>query len=153
MSKVIEMPREINFDKWSYADFVNAFNYFRDGNSEKLNALLTKATGIDYEDMDLEESAKAKHETILAMNKFVESLDISVCHVDFKAGKWNDKSYRNFQKAMNSRNINEVERLVKQVAFLDDVERDSITPLTARQGCTMVRAITQKYQDILTGKS
>jgi hypothetical protein len=143
----------LNFDKWTYSDFANAFNHFRDGNSEAFNGLLTKATGKDFDDMPLEDAAKAAHEAIMSMNKFVEKLDFTECTVDFKAGNWSSKEYRNFQKAMNSRNIQEVENLIRQVAFMDDVEQDSDAPLSARQGCIMVRAITQKYQDILTGKS
>lgn len=140
----------LNFDNWTYRDFADAFNYFRDGNSEELNKLLTKATGVDYDEMDIEESGKAKFETIQAMNKFVEKLDFSDCRVDFKKAKWNDKKYRQFQNAMASRNVDEVENLVREVAELEGV---TDAPLTARQGVIMVRAITQKYQNILTGKN
>lgn len=144
---------ELNFNNWTYSDFAMAFNYFRDGNSEALNGLLTKATGTDFDSMPLTKAAKSTYDAIMGMNKFVEGLDFTTCRVDFDAANWDSKAYRRFQKAMNSRNIEEVEKLVREVAFMEDVDNASDAPLTARQGCTMVRAITQKYQDILSGKS
>lgn len=143
----------MDFSKWSYGDFADAFIFYSRGNSEDLNKLLTKLTGLDYESMDLDESTRAKHEVIQAMNTFVKELDVTDVDVDFKRGKWNDKKYRQFSAALDIRSIPEVERLIREVARLDGVDPESTTPLNARQGCLMVRAIKERYQNMLLGKS
>lgn len=143
----------MNFDNWTYADFVNAYNFFRVGKVEDLNRLLTKATGLDYEDMDIEESAAAKREMIEAMGKYSKELNTDNVRVDFKADRWSDKKYRAFSLALAELRIADAEAMIRKVAFMEGVEPDSETPLTARQGASMVRAINEKYQAILSGKN
>lgn len=143
----------MTFDNWTYADFVNAFAYFRAGKVEDLNRLLTKATGLDYEDMPIEDSAAAKRDMITAMSNFSQELDVSGVRVDFKADNWSDKRYRAFATALAEFRLADAESMIRKVAFMDGVDPNSDTPLTARQGCSMVRAINERYQAVLSGKS
>lgn len=143
----------MNFDNWTYADFLSAYSHFRAGKVEDLNKLLTKATGLDYEDMAIEDSAKAKREMLSAMADFSTELDTKIVHVDFKADRWTDKKYREFAAALADLRVTEVEAMIRKIAFMDGVDPNSETPLTARQGATMVRAINERYTTVLSGKS
>ncbi|HEB28832.1 hypothetical protein LCGC14_1174340 [marine sediment metagenome] len=154
MSKKIRMF----VDNWSYADF-NAF----------LEAILSGdltaqyemgdrlLIGWDYETpfeegimaLSVEDGAEVLrtiHETLRAVAEDIDTEDVVVSF-----SKWNTKRFLEFQAASAANNHRKVERMLREVTSVEGVAPDE--ELSFQDGAKMMKALTDTYKGLITGKN
>lgn len=145
-------------DNWTYEDFCRFLVAAQSGNmadqyklAEKL--LIGWSYDVPFEEglmaLGMIESAEVLRTVFETLQSIADALDTSDVVVDFKP--WTTRRFLEFNEAREAHNHRRVERMVHEVTKLEGVNPDE--PLKFQDGAKMMKAITEQYKKLITGKN
>jgi len=161
--KIIVMPKptiELALHNWSYRDFMK-FQQYNTTAPLRAYALVQKIIKswsypipVDEQDalsrLDLEDAAEVMITIAQNLEVYFEQMDASEVSVDFRKGGWNLIIIEEFKAALKSFDYPTIVNLMHQVATLEGVTPKGALPMI--EGAMMVKAITEHYTKLMSGK-
>ena len=145
-------------DNWSYGDFNAFLEAVNSGNMAVQYEMADKLLiGWDYETpvedgimaLSVADGAEVLRTIFETLQVVAEDLDIDDVVVDFS--KWNTKRFLEFSTAREAANHRKVERMLREVTQVKGTASDE--ELSFQDGAKMMKALTETYKRLITGKN
>lgn len=145
-------------DNWSYADYNIFLDAILSGNLTAQYEMGDKLlVSWDYETpfeegimgLGVEDGAEVLrtiHETLRAVAEDIDTDDVVV-----NFSRWNTKRFLEFQAASAANNYHKVERMLREVTSVENADPDE--ELSFQDGAKMMKALTDTYKRLITGKN
>ncbi|HEB28920.1 hypothetical protein LCGC14_2881710 [marine sediment metagenome] len=145
-------------DNWSYNDFNTFLEAVTSGDITVQYEMADKLLiGWDYETpfeegimgLSVADGAEVLRTILETLQTVAEDLDIDDVTVDFS--KWNTKRFLEFQTVRGAANHRKVERMLREVTSVEGLLADE--ELSFQDGAKMMKALTETYKRLITGKN
>ncbi len=149
---------KMHVDNWTYHDFNLFLQAAQDGDMVAQYELVEKLLiGWDYEApfeeglmaLGVAEGAEVLRTVFETISGLAEDLDTSDVVVDMSA--WSTRRFLDFNQAREQANHRKVEKMLHEVATLAKVSPKK--PLKFQDGAVMMKAVTDHYRKLISGKN